>query len=325
MTKTTITLIDVRTALDARQLDVVNPANVTQLELQARMLAGVLTGREKPLKQDKERVSKFLVAIWGERAARLDDAVASGIAHDDSGEALDDPRTESDAAQAALADDSEEADDEAPADARSGDEAEEASDEPSEDEEEQGEKSVVKGKYRQEYKARGNARGCGDWMHRMLAGLTLGAKKKLDIRKLTAICEANNLGAELAKYTTAEKQMRNGWEGRARMSIGLALRIRAAEQNALIVPTDLYNEGVQRLDATNKRANAEGGNRAHFVDWSSEQEDDLVFLTPVGADADCFKAILAKKEANSKTLAEGRKKAKSGEPARASEEGALEA
>lgn len=303
-----ITLPDVRETLEARELDLADPANITAFDAQARVLTITLTGKKKPIKQDVERVKGFMTTMWGQKLQ--DDAAAHAPQSDgvsDFDGSLDDLRTESDEAQAALGDAESDEADEAEA-------SDEASEEGDEDEALAGERSVVKSKYRQGYKQRGNARGNNDWMHRMLEGLTLGPKRKLNFEAFAAIAKVNDCEVELAKFSTADKQLSNGWQGRARMSTGICLRIKVARNNALAVPRAIWEAGLTRLEATNKRC-TESGNMARFVEWTvddEEERDEVVFLRPAGEDKGWFEATIEKHEGNKKALAEGRKKAKAG-------------
>lgn len=305
-----ITLPDVRETLEARELDLADPANITAFDAQARVLTITLTGKKKPIKQDVERVKGFMTTMWGQKLQ--DDAAAHAPQSDgvsDFDGSLDDLRTESDEAQASLMD--AEDDENTTTDEPGSEEGAEAEAEADEDEALAGERSVVKSKYRQGYKQRGNARGNNDWMHRMLEGLTLGAKRKLNYPAFAAIAEANDCSEDLAKFATAEKQLTNGWQGRARMSAGICLRIKVARNGSLAVPRALWEVGKARLEATNTRAKAEGGNMSRFVEWTidegEDEGDEMVFLRPAGDDKGFFDAVIAKHEGNKKALAEGRK------------------
>jgi hypothetical protein len=78
------------------------------------------------------------------------------------------------------------------------------------------------------------------------------------------------MGPLLAKYTTAEKQMQNGWQGRARMSVGIPLRVRVAEAAYLDVPKWVVDAAEERI----AKANAEGSKWAFYDE--READDDMV-------------------------------------------------
>ena len=73
--------------------------------------------------------------------------------------------------------------------------------------------SVVKDKYREIYRARGNPDHCGDDLALKLAEVLKG-----DIDRLRLLAETH--GIDFARYETGTR----GWQGRARMSIGNHLR-----------------------------------------------------------------------------------------------------
>lgn len=345
MTNTHITLIDVRNYINDHEVDISGiDGNPTLLGGIAKEIARGLNGGKSP-KQVIERVQGFIVNVWGEqKGAEIGKTLGeeTGVATEEDGfdaegnmpgfggrdndepsdfdGSLDDLTDENTAGQAALGDalDAEEdSEDDQPSD------PEQPSEEASEEESEEGvDKSVVKGKYRSEYKARGNARNCGDWFARISDGFLL-AKKKLDIVAWEQICELNGCKELFAKYTTAEKQLNNGWQGRARMSVGLCVRVNAARNNGLELPKELYNRMAAKLDADNKRFR-DTGKPERVVDWKVfEDLDTTVMICPVEGTPDqhFFADVVRKHGENNKTLAEGRKKAKAGEPARASEEG----
>lgn len=314
MTKTSHpVLLDVRQYVKDHEIDLSNiDGNPTLLGGIAKAVTLGLTGKNQ--KQTRDRVTTFLINVKGELDAAASAQSPEPVSDFDG--SLDDFRTESDEAQNSLMDDAQGFDgnptDEAEEADVEGDEAPEpGSEEGDEDEAPAGEKSVVKSKYRQGYKQRGNARGNNDWMHRMLEGLTLGAKRKLNYPAFAAIAEANDCSEDLAKFATAEKQLTNGWQGRARMSAGICLRIKVARNGSLAVPRALWEVGKARLEATNSRALAEGGNAARFVEWTidegEDEGDEVVFLRPAGDDKGFFDAVIAKHEGNKKALAEGRK------------------
>jgi hypothetical protein len=89
---------------------------------------------------------------------------------------------------------------------------------------------IVKGKYKARYAARGNPRGCNDWLQNTLAPLTLNEFGKLRVAEFEAILDANGVKHAHWNRTT------NGWQGRLRMSGGIALRTKVAEQYGLMLP-----------------------------------------------------------------------------------------
>lgn len=307
-----ITLIDVRAHVAEREIDLKGtPGNPTLMGNIAKAVTLAMTGKNQ--KQARDRVTGFLTIVASEQVAAASDGI-------------DDPRTEADvdsSFEGSLDDLTAEADAGDQTEASLGDDEAEASDDTSEEgdegeEEPAGEKSVVKSKYRLGYKQNGNARGNNDWMHRMLNGLTLGAKKKLNFDAFSAICAANGCSEDLAKFTTAGKRLTNGWTGRARMSGGLCLRQRCADNNSLAIPRAIWEAGKERLAANNKRA-TEGGKPQLFVEWTvdngEDEGDEIVFLSPAGEDRHFFNQVLAARADNKEKLAEGRKKAKAGKVA----------
>ena len=90
--------------------------------------------------------------------------------------------------------------------------------------------SVVSAKYKQRYAERGNPRGCNDWLQNALAPLTLDALGKLRVADFEAILDANGVKHEHWNRVTP------GWQGRLRMSGGMALRTRVANAGALLLP-----------------------------------------------------------------------------------------
>lgn len=72
--------------------------------------------------------------------------------------------------------------------------------------------SVVSERYRQKYAEEGHPNHCGDWLAVLFIQLTTDSNGKINIERLDALCEANNVS--LAKY----KRTGNGWEGRLRMT-----------------------------------------------------------------------------------------------------------
>jgi len=89
---------------------------------------------------------------------------------------------------------------------------------------------VVKAKYKKRYAERGDPRGCGDWLQVTLKELTLDRNGKLIVDEFEAILDANGVKHRHWNRTTP------GWQGRLRMSGGMALRTKVANQFALILP-----------------------------------------------------------------------------------------
>lgn len=96
--------------------------------------------------------------------------------------------------------------------------------------------SVVPAKYKAEYRARGDASHCGDWLALTLAGLcrvTDGKKEVTDLDRLEAIANANDVAP--ARYGRLGVES-NGWQGRFRMTIRNMLTPRVAAKGFLFVP-----------------------------------------------------------------------------------------
>lgn len=81
------------------------------------------------------------------------------------------------------------------------------------------------------------ARSSGDWLAIELAKRILDPKAKIDVPSLEAILTANGVKHEHYNRTTP------GWQGRLRMSGGLALRTIVANEEALLLPNG------ERIDA----------------------------------------------------------------------------
>jgi len=90
-------------------------------------------------------------------------------------------------------------------------------------------KSVVGYKYKARYRAAGNYRGCGDWLHQELELRTVDGFGKLDLPAFEAICEEN--GVSLEKYNRTS----NGWQGRLRMTGRILLRSKILKSGSLLV------------------------------------------------------------------------------------------
>lgn len=227
--------------MKARELDIADPRNVTQHAAQARMLALGLTGKKRVGKGDTDRASKVLVFLHANPDYDPDAETPADEAAIEA-DGIDDPRTEDGTDGSSHEIEDGDADDAQP-DATPTDD--EASDDPSEDEEGAAKgSSVVPKKYRDEYKARGDARGNGDWLQRLLKCL-LGPKKKLDIEGFERICEMNEV--DISKYVSPEKQLTNGWQGRARMTGRNLMAPRIAAEAAFLLPADIWERSKDKL------------------------------------------------------------------------------
>jgi hypothetical protein len=259
--------------MKARELDVSDPRNVTAHNAQARMLALGLTGKKRASKADTDKAKGLLVFLHANPDYDPDNTIDNEIADapstapeaDDEG-GVDDPRTEDGtdgSSHATTGDDEIEAGSEHEAEA--GDEAE-ADAEEGDEEEAKPSSSVVPVKYRQMYKERGDARGNGDWLQRFFKCL-LDPKRRLNLPRFVAICEMNEVSID--KYMTEDKQTRSGWQGRARMQGGIALRPVVAAENALNIPTAVYDQFRKKLE--------ENG---FIADEEQEEADVLIRFTP---------------------------------------------
>lgn len=74
------------------------------------------------------------------------------------------------------------------------------------------------------------ARSCGDWLAVTVAGLVLDEKRKLRVADFEALLDANGIAHAHWNRTTP------GWEGRLRMTGGLALRSVVAREEQLFLP-----------------------------------------------------------------------------------------
>jgi len=112
-------------------------------------------------------------------------------------------------------------------------------------------RSVVQSGYKAKYAAReaamqrrpkgvsrkALARSTGDWLAIQLAKIVLDDKAKIVVPVLEALLTANGVKHEHYNRTT------KGWQGRLRMSGGLALRTIVANEEALVLPDG------ERIDA----------------------------------------------------------------------------
>jgi hypothetical protein len=90
--------------------------------------------------------------------------------------------------------------------------------------------SVVRPKYRRDYKERGDPANCGDWLARVLKDYTVDKKAGLDLDFYCAILDANDI--DHSKYDVKKPSDR----GRLRMSTGISLRKKVANAGVLIIP-----------------------------------------------------------------------------------------
>jgi len=96
-------------------------------------------------------------------------------------------------------------------------------------------KTIVPHKYRNEYKARGDARSCGDWLALTMRDLLNGGSKKspVDLEKTYALARANGCDKEWAHLNP----------GQQRMNAGNAIRRAVKANGFLIVPASVSATG----------------------------------------------------------------------------------
>ena len=96
-------------------------------------------------------------------------------------------------------------------------------------------KTIVPHKYRNEYKARGDARSCGDWLALTLRDLLNGGSKKapVDLVKTYALARANGCDREWPHLNP----------GQQRMNAGNAIRRAVKAQGFLVVPASVSPSG----------------------------------------------------------------------------------
>jgi hypothetical protein len=99
-------------------------------------------------------------------------------------------------------------------------------------------KTIVPHKYRNEYKARGDARSCGDWLALTLRDLLNGGSKKnpVDLEKTYALAEANG----------CTKRWDHLNPGQQRMNAGNAIRRQVKAVGYLVVPAELSSDGTEQ-------------------------------------------------------------------------------
>ena len=100
--------------------------------------------------------------------------------------------------------------------------------------------SVVKREYKIKYKLKARERGdkgkaakrsTWDWLAQQMAPIVLNEKAKLKLGAFDDFMRAN--GVDIHKWMTEKYCASNGWEGRLRMTAGLALRRLIAESGVL--------------------------------------------------------------------------------------------
>jgi hypothetical protein len=98
-------------------------------------------------------------------------------------------------------------------------------------------KTIVGHKYRDEYKARGDARSCGDWLAMVLRDLLNGGSKKapVDLVKTYALARANGCDKEWSHLNP----------GQQRMNAGNAIRRSVKAQGFLVVPASVSPSGAE--------------------------------------------------------------------------------
>lgn len=100
-------------------------------------------------------------------------------------------------------------------------------------------KTIVPHKYRNEYKARGDARSCGDWLALTLRDLLNGGSKKapVDLVKTYALARANGCDKEWPHLNN----------GQQRMNAGNAIRRAVKAQGFLVVPASVSADGSEQV------------------------------------------------------------------------------
>lgn len=90
-------------------------------------------------------------------------------------------------------------------------------------------KSVVAAGAKAKWKANGNPRGCGDWLHVELDSC-LGPDGKLEVSSFDALLDANGVKAHRTWNRTSP-----GWQGRLRMSGRMALQTLVVARGHLVL------------------------------------------------------------------------------------------
>ena len=100
-------------------------------------------------------------------------------------------------------------------------------------------KTIVPHKYRNEYKARGDARSCGDWLAITLRDLLNGGSKKapVDLEKTYALARANGCDKEWPHLNP----------GQQRMNAGNAIRRAVKANGGLVVPASVSQTGQEEF------------------------------------------------------------------------------
>lgn len=107
-----------------------------------------------------------------------------------------------------------------------------------EDDEAAERRTIVPHKYRNEYKARGDARSCGDWLALTLRDLLNGGSKKnpVDLERTYALARANGCA----------KQWGHLNPGQQRMNAGNAIRRSVKTLGYLVVPASMSSDGSEQ-------------------------------------------------------------------------------
>jgi hypothetical protein len=99
-------------------------------------------------------------------------------------------------------------------------------------------KTIVPHKYRSEYKARGDARCCGDWLAITLRNLLNGGSKKNPVNL--------DLTYKLARANGCDKQWPSLNPGQQRMNAGNAIRRAVKAAGFLVIPASMSSDGSEQ-------------------------------------------------------------------------------
>ena len=103
--------------------------------------------------------------------------------------------------------------------------------------------SVVLKRYQDEYRLRGNARHCSDWLAMELEGLFEDPETGLfDVNKFASFLKANDVNLSGKWYNLSVTQ-KAGWQGRFRMNGRQKLEQKITERGTLIFP-DINGETI---------------------------------------------------------------------------------
>ncbi len=109
-------------------------------------------------------------------------------------------------------------------------------------------RKVVPAKYKQEYKQRGNARNCGDWLAQQLAGKFDTAEGgKFDEPAFTQ-CLVDNGVSLTGRWAELPESGQAGWVGRYRMNGRQQLEMRICESGYLLLPEGKVKVPREYLD-----------------------------------------------------------------------------